>query len=548
MEPFLTSRHRPTVNHAQWKKEFSVRRTALYLGQDSRLRVPIGGSMIDEFFNSASPDLVPPRRHELLRKFLDQTGARSFPEALNTTPADTRVLAMIDDRCDPCLQFTDNPDGTSFLPMRQWESEEYMRRPPEGIHNQIYGADAGTLYDCLNKNRKGVAERRILYLVDLTPLMGLALISGVTYMQLPQIRSFLSRHVAFDTHMGISQIRGFTLEFHLPHYVLRPSQTKFQDRRGLRKHRFFRPPRSDDSDCIYEAQLSLVVSGVDDYFWTACFCEDSYFRGKNPIPDYLEDKVDGPSFGLRMSKYPIWDPRYYFLSILSIRMSQVAMEWTVIVGTLEGHLDKHGEIDEDSIDHFLEDEPSLLKTKEYTWILCTLRRLRNSLARLIATWAAFDMNNSVYFNLDTDGALYDKFRECFQQIRQSTAELATQQMVLEQRIEMLEKMSGVLVNASSLSESITATRQGDNIRLLTYITIVYLPVTLVTGAFSMNQVSSDIPWWKYWVALFCLTGCTIAVALGLQLLIPRLRVTGVRLKNEYHMYTKKKISRPPQEK
>jgi hypothetical protein len=31
-----------------------------------------------------------------------------------------------------------------------------------------------------------------------------------------------------------------------------------------------------------------------------------------------------------------------------------------------------------------------------------------------------------------------------------------------------------LVNASSLAESITATRQGDNIRLLTYISIVGL--------------------------------------------------------------------------
>ncbi|PIG87092.1 hypothetical protein AARAC_004323 [Aspergillus arachidicola] len=528
MEPFLVSRYRPTVHHAQWRKEFSVRQTTIYHGQDNRLRVPIGGSVIDEFFNSSNLDLAPPRRHEFLRKFLDQTGARSFPEALRTTPADKRVLAMIDDRCDPCLRFSDIPESTSFLPMRQWESEEYMRRPPEGIHCHIYGADAEMLYDRLNQNRKGVAERRILYLVDMTPLMGLALISSVPYMHLPQIRSFLSRHVAFDSHMGISQIRGFTLEFHLPHYVLRSSQTEFQDRRGLRKHRFFRPPTSNDSDCIYEAQLSLVVYGVDEYFWTAYLCEDSYFREKYPVTEYLKDEVDGPSFGLRMCKFPIWDPRYYFLSILSIRMSQVAMEWTVLVETLESHLDKHGEIDEDSLDQFLEDEPSLSKTKEYTWILCTLRRLRNSLARLIATWTAFDVNNSVYFNLETDGALYDKFRECFHQVRQSTAELATLQMILEQRIEMLEKMSGVLVNASSLAESITATRQGDNIRLLTYITIVYLPVTLVTGAFSMNQVASDIAWWKYWVSIFCLTGCTIAVAFGLQLLVPSLKRTSIK--------------------
>jgi hypothetical protein len=45
------------------------------------------------------------------------------------------------------------------------------------------------------------------------------------------------------------------------------------------------------------------------------------------------------------------------------------------------------------------------------------------------------------------------------------------------------------VNASSLSESITATRQGDNIRLLTYISIVGASTYLL----SLTNVESDIP-------------------------------------------------------
>ncbi|RLM00287.1 hypothetical protein CFD26_103580 [Aspergillus turcosus] len=142
---------------------------------------------------------------------------------------------------------------------------------------------------------------------------------------------------------------------------------------------------------------------------------------------------------------------------------------------------------------FLENDPTLKKTKEYTWILCTLRRLRNGLARVIAALIAFDNNNTVYFDLDADGPLQDKFRECFTQVRQDTAELEALRMILEQRIEIMEKMSDALVNASSLAESITATRQGDNIRLLTYITI---------GAFSMNQVANEVAWWKYWVSVF----------------------------------------------
>lgn len=81
--------------------------------------------------------------------------------------------------------------------------------------------------------------------------------------------------------------------------------------------------------------------GVDDFFWTAFFCEDAYFRASNPIAEYLQDEVDGPSSGLRMSRFPIWDPRYYFLSILVIRMSQITMEWAVLMEIIAGNLDKH---------------------------------------------------------------------------------------------------------------------------------------------------------------------------------------------------------------
>lgn len=93
---------------------------------------------------------------------------------------------------------------------------------------------------------------------------------------------------------------------------------------------------------------------------------------------------------------------------------------------------------------FLEDDPSLKKTKDYTWTLGTLRRLRNLLARVIATLVSFHANNGVYFDLETEGALYDRFRGCFDQVRQFTAELATVRMVLEQQIETLEKMSDVV--------------------------------------------------------------------------------------------------------
>ena len=154
-----------------------------------------------------------------------------------------------------------------------------------------------------------------------------------------------------------------------------------------------------------------------------------------------------------MNRFPIWDPRFYFLSILVIRLSQITMEWTVLLEIISGDLDKHvytyAPLSFDRLiiiqdDLFLEEDPSLRKTKEYTWVLNTLRRLRNLLSRVIATLISFDANNAVYFGLESEGALYDRFRDYFDQVRQSTAELATVRMVLEQRIEALEKLSDVV--------------------------------------------------------------------------------------------------------
>lgn len=138
-----------------------------------------------------------------------------------------------------------------------------------------------------------------------------------------------------------SQDRGFVLQFHLPYYALRPDQPDLRDSRGLRKHRYFRPPGEEKQDRIYEAQVSLVVFGVDDFFWAAYFCEDTYFSDQDLVATCLQDEVDGPSLGRRMHKFPIWDPRYYFLSILATRTGQITLEWTVLVQSLENVLDRH---------------------------------------------------------------------------------------------------------------------------------------------------------------------------------------------------------------
>lgn len=161
----IASSRRSPLQALQWRKDFSIRQTIIYHGQDNRLRVHTGESVIDVFFRCFKPDLSPPRHHELLRLFLEQTGAlRSFLDVIGSrrSAADRQVLAMIDDRCDPCLKIMRIPESAAFFPVRQWGSEEYMQRPPRGLNVHICGMDAEMLYAHLNRDVGSVSFKRVV--------------------------------------------------------------------------------------------------------------------------------------------------------------------------------------------------------------------------------------------------------------------------------------------------------------------------------------------------------------------------------------------------
>lgn len=136
---------------------------------------------------------------------------------------------------------------------------------------------------------------------------------------------------------------GFTLEFHLPYYALRQHDSKLQDPRGLRRCGKFIPGRSASSlpECLYEAQISVVIVGVDEWVWTAYCCTENYFGSEETVQFYHERGLDAPSGGARPTHYPVWNPREYFLFILALRVNQITKEWSNTVIALEERLQYH---------------------------------------------------------------------------------------------------------------------------------------------------------------------------------------------------------------
>jgi len=133
---------------------------------------------------------------------------------------------------------------------------------------------------------------------------------------------------------------GFVMEFHLPYVALRRG-ARVSDARGLRNSRdMLRTPGDSAEDgVLYEAQISLLLVGVDEWYWTAYCCVETYFNSERSTEWYHENHRDAPSGGGKMDFHPVWNPREYFLLVLSRRMNQITMEWQHIVTSLDKTLD-----------------------------------------------------------------------------------------------------------------------------------------------------------------------------------------------------------------
>jgi len=90
-------------------------------------------------------------------------------------------------------------------------------------------------------------------------------------------------------------------------------------------------------DYIHEAQISVMVTGIDDWVWTAYCFSDVYFKGEShteTVEHYDEGERDPHSCGTYHAHPPIWNPREYYLRTLSCRMEQVKQEWNNSVARL----------------------------------------------------------------------------------------------------------------------------------------------------------------------------------------------------------------------
>jgi hypothetical protein len=101
----------------------------------------------------------------------------------------------------------------------------------------------------------------------------------------------------------------------------------------------------DEEYSLYEAQISVAITGIDDSIWTAYGFVDTFCRPEESIKGYHQssggngraDPLAAGVFDTNIS----WTPRQYFLKVFEIRINQVLGEWNLIVDMMENEVERY---------------------------------------------------------------------------------------------------------------------------------------------------------------------------------------------------------------
>lgn len=313
----------------------------------------------------------------------------------------------------------------------------------------------------------------------------------------------------------------FVLEFHIPYLVLRRGP-KITDRRRLRQEPLRKSHKlplarspTEDNYFYYEGQTSLLITGVDESFWTTLCLVDPWYGGEEQLREYLKDFPEGegldpPYGGAKQMKDPFFNSREYYLAIFSRRITQATKEITVVIETLDERMVYYA----DRMNSVTEDDENQTHIRKVDGVIRTIQLFRNCLLGIINAWETFSATHMFYLYADEKKKeLWGRYKaDIFDQIAKLNS---LKRNTLDPKLDLYKGIHAGLATASSLRESAAATRQaesavrqadtaihqGENIQMLTRMATFYLPLMFTAAFFSMSFVHFPHPWFMFLVFL-----------------------------------------------
>ncbi|KAF2269515.1 hypothetical protein CC78DRAFT_604237 [Lojkania enalia] len=448
------NKHQGGALNDAWEDKYSRQRPeGVYTAEDRREdRVAFAGGVslfeylrngdkenfIESLLKFSKHRLEPPGQYRFsaLRSYLSNA---DFADFQPRTPPSSLVprAVILDERRDP----TDTSTTT-----RHWDSDVYLRYPPLGTDIYTESLDLPQLVTRLSENRReNGAERRTLYVSHMTPSCAVTIIGTAPTRSIPTLRRFFHNHLLFRTQFSISMVGNisgsYTIEFHIPYFVLREGDQPVPDTRRLGQDNFpanklLPLARPDEVEaCYYAAQSSFILTGIDERLYSAICCVDAFFESEQGQDSYSDQRntLDALSGGSLWLQYPVWNPRQYALAVMSSRIFQATEEWTALINRFIERLNYYER------NYELRDDPILSRTTVLTETEWTIRLFRNQLARTIRAWDEYYEAQGSLYEVES-AKLYNWWQKYLGSIRGSMSELRVLHGLMDEKLEQFKNM------------------------------------------------------------------------------------------------------------
>ncbi|KAH0565503.1 hypothetical protein GP486_001097 [Trichoglossum hirsutum] len=390
----------------------------------------------------------------------------------------------------------------SFFPtgeiVERWSSEtpdteEIEGRKPRSMPERMWDVVKRRIVVDKSEISGNLEERlpsRLLRIMDISPVVATILLASTPKNVASNISPFLERYLTFSNFGKASMqsiksetMNTFIFEYHFAFYYVTKGSLETHlacsDARKVRNFSWFgeRPDSAVCSRHIYEEQMSFILAGHGHDIYTCYQLGEMYFNGTKPSD--LRTFVNSPT----------WTPSTMFLSWIAMALHHVGIRWHDAIAAVDAQIASEEAVVFHRIDNFdLSNGAKDLKIstlRTYFWALEAYKLFEERLGATVDAWEQFQRHSLDKVN---DGRNSEDYSKSVEFIELSIARLKDKIEWVRRKSEQVLRLRDGLFYVQSLSDTSVTIHQGDNIRMLTYFTILFLPLSFSTSIFGMQSI------------------------------------------------------------
>lgn len=178
------------------------------------------------------------------------------------------------------------------------------------------------------------------------------------------------------------------------------------------------------------------------------------------------------------------------MNLIAQGLGKISERWAEFHSFFDFTLDGSDSLMEPSEhDHLLFDDGSFSRSRRYFWAIDCLSEFDERISDNINQWELF--KQARVLPLLALNALPELDYRQYQQAETQCRVLHVQRDNFRQKLASTKALRDALFNASAVIESRASTRLGENVKLLTFVNIFFLPLSFCTSLWSINDKFSN---------------------------------------------------------